>query len=146
MGAGERPRREALVRYARASCISLVLGCAGRDLDYRAGFRVDLADIDPLNDGFGVRLSNANGLIYAATVLGSEIIPKGNIRWFYKNKGGTPGKLLLKLRVVNLESGTHIGWGKTFLREFIGKFIALLFIRFQGSWPQSLDPPGMCGM
>lgn len=43
--------------------------------------------------------------------------------WFYRNKGGTPGKLLFNLRVVDAESGEYIEWGRTFLREFVGKGI-----------------------
>lgn len=46
--------------------------------------------------------------------------------WFYKNKGGTPGKLLMKLQVVNLETGGRIGYGRTFLREIVGKFLAAI--------------------
>ncbi|MCI5071753.1 RDD family protein [bacterium] len=48
--------------------------------------------------------------------------------WFYKNKGATPGKLLMKLQVINLETGGRIGYGRTFLREIIGKFFAAVIL------------------
>ena len=48
--------------------------------------------------------------------------------WFYKNKGATPGKMLLGLQVVNENTGERIGYGTTFLREYIGKFIAALIL------------------
>jgi len=37
--------------------------------------------------------------------------------WFYKNKGATPGKMALNLRVFNTETGTYLSYGHTFLRE-----------------------------
>src|SRR6185295_14800308 len=40
--------------------------------------------------------------------------------WFYRNKGATPGKLLLGLRVVDAQTGTYLGWGQTFMREIVG--------------------------
>jgi uncharacterized RDD family membrane protein YckC len=41
--------------------------------------------------------------------------------WFYKNKGGTPGKLVLGLRVVDSSTGAHLGYGRTFIREIVWK-------------------------
>lgn len=43
--------------------------------------------------------------------------------FFYRSKGATPGKLLFGLRVVDAETGTFIGWGQTFMRETIGRFV-----------------------
>jgi uncharacterized RDD family membrane protein YckC len=52
--------------------------------------------------------------------------------WFYSEKGASPGKMLLGLRVV--ETGTHrnLNYTKAFLRESVGKFIsgAILLIGF----------------
>ncbi len=55
--------------------------------------------------------------------------------WFNQNKGATPGKLLMGLRVANAEDGTRIGYVRSFCREiskifsfgllFIGVFIAV---------------------
>lgn len=42
--------------------------------------------------------------------------------WFYKNMGGTPGKLALKLAVVRSADGQRLGYGRSFLRETLGKF------------------------
>lgn len=48
--------------------------------------------------------------------------------WFYKNKGATPGKLLLNLRVLDAETGTYLNYQKTFLRESLAKlFLSGLF-------------------
>lgn len=43
--------------------------------------------------------------------------------WFYKNRGATPGKLALGLRVIDTRTGTHIGYWRAFFRELIGRFI-----------------------
>lgn len=48
--------------------------------------------------------------------------------WFYKYKGATPGKMVLNLRVVNESTGTNIGFGTTFLREVIGKFLSSIIL------------------
>lgn len=44
--------------------------------------------------------------------------------WFYLNKGGTPGKLLFGLRVVDSETGTHLTYGRTFRREILAKLVS----------------------
>jgi len=48
------------------------------------------------------------------------------VGWFLKNKGATPGKMIFGLRVVDTETGTNIGYGKTFLRQYIGMFLNFL--------------------
>ncbi len=52
--------------------------------------------------------------------------------WFYSEKGASPGKMLLGLRIV--ETGTHrnLNYTRAFLRESVGKFIsgAILLIGF----------------
>ena len=52
--------------------------------------------------------------------------------WFYKNKGGSPGKLILGLRVRDYETKENIGYWRAFLREYIGKLISgvLLLLGF----------------
>ena len=52
--------------------------------------------------------------------------------WFYKNRGGSPGKLLLGLRVQDSETKENIGYWRAFLREYIGKLVsgALLMLGF----------------
>jgi uncharacterized RDD family membrane protein YckC len=49
--------------------------------------------------------------------------------WFNLNKGGTPGKLIMKLRVMRADDGTRIGYGRSFARE-ISKivFLVMFFI------------------
>jgi uncharacterized RDD family membrane protein YckC len=46
--------------------------------------------------------------------------------WFYQNKGATPGKMIFGLRVVDTETGGNIGYGKTFLRQYVGAFLCVL--------------------
>jgi len=51
--------------------------------------------------------------------------------WFYKNKGGSPGKLLFGLKVVNMATGENLNYFQTFKREIIGKtFSGFLFIGY----------------
>jgi uncharacterized RDD family membrane protein YckC len=46
--------------------------------------------------------------------------------WFYKNKGATPGKLAMDLRVINTENGQNLSYLRTFFRETVGKFISAM--------------------
>ncbi|RLA63805.1 MAG: hypothetical protein DRQ88_06880 [Epsilonproteobacteria bacterium] len=46
--------------------------------------------------------------------------------WFYKNKGGTPGKLALDLTVINTETGQNLSYLRSFFRETIGKFCSAM--------------------
>ena len=41
-------------------------------------------------------------------------------------QGQTPAKQVLGMRVVRLDTRTHAGWGRMFLREIIGKFVVSL--------------------
>lgn len=52
--------------------------------------------------------------------------------WFYSNKGATPGKLMLGLKVLNVENGAHLGYWPAFFRETLGKLLSglLLMIGF----------------
>jgi uncharacterized RDD family membrane protein YckC len=44
--------------------------------------------------------------------------------------GQTPAMQILKLRVVQLETGKAATWGTMFLREFVGKFLIFSIISF----------------
>lgn len=52
--------------------------------------------------------------------------------WFYKNKGATPGKMLMRLRVSHAETGTNIKYWRAFFRETLGKVLSsmVLFLGF----------------
>jgi uncharacterized RDD family membrane protein YckC/RNA polymerase subunit RPABC4/transcription elongation factor Spt4 len=41
-------------------------------------------------------------------------------------QGQTPGKQLLGMRVVRLDTRTYAGWGKMFLRDFVGKLLVAM--------------------
>ncbi len=44
--------------------------------------------------------------------------------WFYSNKGATPGKLFFGLKVLDADTGGHLAYGKSFVRETVGKFVS----------------------
>lgn len=49
--------------------------------------------------------------------------------WFYRNKGATPGKMLFKLKVIDVQTGTHLTYRRVFMREVVGKLCsAVLFL------------------
>jgi uncharacterized RDD family membrane protein YckC len=52
--------------------------------------------------------------------------------WFYKNKGATPGKMLMRLRIARADTGTNLTYWRAFGRETLGKILSsmVLFIGF----------------
>ena len=46
--------------------------------------------------------------------------------FFYSQKGASPGKMVMNLRVVNSETGKNLSYNEAFLREAIGKLISFL--------------------
>ncbi len=44
--------------------------------------------------------------------------------WFYVRKGQTPGKMLMKIKVVRSEDLQYMSWGQVFRREVAGKWIS----------------------
>ncbi|MFI5389823.1 MAG: RDD family protein [Bacteriovoracales bacterium] len=52
--------------------------------------------------------------------------------WFYHNKGATPGKILMGLKVINKNNGKNLGFFRAFFRETLGKFCSavIFFIGF----------------
>ena len=52
--------------------------------------------------------------------------------WFYHNRGATPGKTLMHLRVSYADTGTHLTYWRAFWRETVGKTLSacILFIGF----------------
>ena len=74
-------------------------------------------------------LDDEGALQVAATLFNNLLSVAAGILyygWFYKNRGATPGKMLFRLRVVDVESGSNIGYGKTVLRQYLGAFVCML--------------------
>ena len=44
--------------------------------------------------------------------------------YFYSQKGASPGKMVMNLRVVNTEDGKNLTYMRAFLRETVGKTIS----------------------
>jgi len=64
-------------------------------------------------------------------VLGSVInivLTVAYFGWFYANKGATPGKMVLGLKVVDMESRGNLSYLQTFLREVIGKSLSAFLL------------------
>lgn len=66
----------------------------------------------------------------AALVL-QVTVPLIYFGWFYTNKGASPGKMLMNLRISDAQ-GNNLSWGTTIGRESIGKFLSSIcfFIGF----------------
>jgi uncharacterized RDD family membrane protein YckC len=86
--------------------------------------------------GFGATMSGgewqANGALMALTYLGSYLLSFSALffyyGWFYKTKGATPGKMLMRLRVAYFDTGTHLTYWRAFARETLGKLVSGLLL------------------
>ncbi len=54
----------------------------------------------------------------------SLIIGVGYYVYFIGNRGQTPGKMVLKIKVQKLEDGSLLGYRGAFMREVVGKFVS----------------------
>ena len=48
--------------------------------------------------------------------------------WFYKNKGATPGKMLMRLRIAHADTGTNLTYWRAFFRETFGKMLSSIVL------------------
>jgi len=69
-------------------------------------------------------------------VIVAILFPLGYFIWFLVllGKGLTPGKKLLKLQVVNSQTGETPGFGKMFIREIIGRILSGAFLGLGYLW------------
>jgi len=87
----------------------------------------------PIDRIIGVDLNNLDfGLKSLASFAVSFTVIFFYFGWFYKNKGATPGKILMGLRVINKNNGKNLGYVRTFFRETLGKLCSgvIFFIGF----------------
>jgi uncharacterized RDD family membrane protein YckC len=56
--------------------------------------------------------------------LGTFVVMFFYFGWFYKNKGATPGKMVLGLKVLDSMDGSNPGYWRSFFRETVGKGIS----------------------
>ena len=103
-----------------------VLGISSKlDLDKMAAITTQDGQLNP-------EVMSTMMAAYSVGTLISWVIGFFYFGWFYKNKGGSPGKLILGLRVRDYETKENIGYWRAFLREYIGKLISgvLLLLGF----------------
>jgi len=72
---------------------------------------------------FDVILAGGNGGFAGAFV--SNILPSILVVAFWIWKGATPGKMILKIRIIDAKTGEKIGAGQSILR-YIGYFVSML--------------------
>ena len=85
--------------------------------------RVALSGLDSV---FEVPDRPIMGMAIAVAVIGTGM---GYIAWwlFALGRGQTPGKQIVGIRVIK-DNGEPSGWGYTFLREFVVKFLLIGFL------------------
>ena len=68
--------------------------------------------------------------------------------WFNKNKGGTPGKILAKMQLINTKTGENLSYTQSFVRDVLIKivlgiaFLELLTFLLSGQEAQRLERLG----
>ncbi len=77
--------------------------------------------------------SSTNPLYTLLSVIGALISVFYSI-YFIGKKGATPGKKLMKIKVINKETREVPGMLKAFLREIVGKFVSSVFFFLGYLW------------
>ena len=54
--------------------------------------------------------------------------------YFIGSRGQTPGKMAMGVKVVRKDAVAPVGYGKAFMREFVGKFISSLILALGYLW------------
>ena len=101
----------------------------------------DIAASPPLASSYLEDPRLPNGLVVSSygrrllamlfdVLLTIDTIGIGWLIWtlFTYRDGQTPAKKLMKMRVVDVRTGTPYGWGQTFVREFLVKGIVMTVI------------------
>jgi len=105
------------VRFLAALVDGIIVACIEFPIDRIIG--VDY-------NNFQLGLQSALALLVSLTII---FLYYG---WFYKNKGATPGKILMGLRVIDKNTGKNLSYFRTFFRETLGKLCSgvIFFIGF----------------
>lgn len=80
----------------------------------------------------GVALKPVLGevVVGIVTILGSLVsfivVPLGYFGYFYSKKGASPGKMVMDLRVLRDDTGTHLSFWRAVGRESFGKFLSMI--------------------
>ena len=54
--------------------------------------------------------------------------------YFIGSRGQTPGKMAMGVKVIRKDGITPVGYGKAFMREFVGKFISSIVLALGYLW------------
>lgn len=77
---------------------------------------------------FIISLVTLSSAMFELGELLSVLLMLGCIVYFEGAKGGTPGKLILGLRVITQDGEMPIGYGKSILRSIFGKVVSGLLV------------------
>ena len=113
---------------ANAYLIDLILPYVGPFVNLIAipiGFRI--SGVEPM--GFSFRWNHDNlGLFVLVTALGIALTVYYATWWFaLLDRGQTPGKRLLRIRVIDAKTGETLSRPRMFVREFLLKFLLMGF-------------------
>jgi len=78
----------------------------------------------------GVLAVNVAALYQALLIATESVLVYFYLLWPVYRFGGTPGKLLLRLRIVDVDSGEKLSLQRTVFRELVGKGIGVISLGF----------------
>jgi uncharacterized RDD family membrane protein YckC len=75
-----------------------------------------------------------NDTVISLIAIVSFVLSLAYYIYFIGNKGQTPGKMILRIKVVRLDGVSKVGYGKAFIREVLGKFVSSIAFMFGYFW------------
>lgn len=112
-----------LVRFAAAFIDSVIVGIVSTVVGFILGLLAGVAGGD-----------TATGIASGLSGLFQFVLYFGYSIYFIGNKGQTPGKMVMKIKVVKLEDKSVPGYTSAFLREAVGKIISSLVLSLGYFW------------
>jgi len=115
-----------LRRIAARIVDSMIVSIVSLPVTLMLGFNSTLTNLTP--GGTENPLANLGALfaMQSASMVVSTVITLMYYGWFNAKKGGTPGRLVMGLKIVNAQNGTHLSYGTTILRETVGMWAVQL--------------------
>ncbi len=111
-------------RFAAVFVDGIILSIVSMPLSFLFGFSLGFYAAASGSEPSPVMVA----LTEASSSVASLIVAFFYYGWFYRNKGASPGKMMMKLRVSDSATGTNISYLRAGLRETVGKILSAILL------------------
>jgi uncharacterized RDD family membrane protein YckC len=107
-------------RFAAVTIDGIIVGILNTPISYGLQIAMGTAAVKDPNQ----LLSGDYWRVQGVVMLVCFLLPALYFGYFYTQKGWSPGKKVMGMRVVNVKDGTRLTWGQAIARETVGKILS----------------------